>query len=73
MNLDEINDLKAIKVTKNEQILLPGVVVFVFMKFQRDLSTCTSSDLAVRFNFVKTKTTTPGNNIIHLIGNFYRF
>ena len=29
------------------EILLPGVVVFVFTKFQRDLSTFTSFDLTV--------------------------
>ena len=37
--LDEINELKAIKVINKVQTLLPGVVVFVFTKFQRDLST----------------------------------
>ena len=46
-NLDEINEVKAIKVINKVKILLPGVVVFVFTKFQRDLSTFTSSDLTV--------------------------
>ena len=94
------------------QILLPGVVVFVFTKFQLYLSTFRSSDLTVSYyynvrsddvkhlstvlhlhllidnafassqykkykngaeNFVKTKTTTPGNNRYTLLMTFIAF
>ena len=94
------------------QILLPGVVVFVFTKFQLYLSIFRSSDLTVSYyytvrsddvkhlstvlhlhllidnpfassqykkykngaeNFVKTKTTTPGNNRYTLLMTFIAF
>ena len=45
--LDEINEIKATKVINKVKILLPEVVVFAFTKFQRHLSTFTSSDLRV--------------------------
>ena len=44
-----MNELKAKKVINKLKILLPGVVVFVFTKFQRNLSTLTSSDLILYF------------------------
>ena len=47
------------------QILLPGVVVFVFTKFQLDVKVLKS--------LVKTKTTTPGNNIYTLLITFIAF
>ena len=43
-----MNELKAKKLSIKYKILLPGVV-FVFTKFQRNLSTFTSSDLIVYF------------------------
>ena len=61
--LHEIHEVKATKVINKVWILLPGVVIFVFTKFQF-LSTFTSSvrsdDVKVlksRWNFVKTKIT----------------
>ena len=64
--------------------MLPGVVVLAFTKFQRDLRTFTSSyyytvrsdDVKVlksRWNFVKAKTTIPGNNIYTLLITFIAF
>ena len=38
--------------------------------------TVMSDDVKVlksRWNFAETKTTTPGNNILHFTDNFYRF
>ena len=40
-NLNEINELKAVKVINKFSILLTGVVVFVFTKFKHNLSTFT--------------------------------
>ena len=61
-------------------MLLPGVVAFVFTKFQRHLSTFTSSDLTVCKSTqialklgIKTKATTPGNNICTLLITFIAF
>ena len=42
-NLNEINELKAVKVINKVSILLPGVVVFIFTKFKHNLSTFTFS------------------------------
>ena len=44
-NLNEVKAIKVINKVINE--VLPGVAVFVFMKFKRDLSTFISSGLTV--------------------------
>ena len=46
-DLREIDELKVIEVINKVQILLLRVLVFVFTKFQWDLSTFTSFDLTV--------------------------
>ena len=83
-NLDEINELKGTKVITKVKIFWPGVVAFVFTKFQRDLSTftpivwqcqvnsCSTHD-QIALKLRKDKDNDTRQQCLHFIDNFYRF